>query len=144
MADPKAPLSPAVLLENASVEVEDLDIGGAGVGIEIRGGAPRLVGNAVHDCSAEGILVGAGSAPWISHNSLQRNKTAGLAARPGSKPVLVGNVFEKNTVDLPPDVQGKRDFLIDIPKPRPAAAPAAHPHEEAPRLKTETPQVKKQ
>ncbi|MGO9258775.1 MAG: protein phosphatase 2C domain-containing protein [Bryobacteraceae bacterium] len=135
VADPKAPLSPAVLLENSQVEVADLDISGAGVGVEIRGGAPSLVGNAIHDCLAEGVLVSGEAAPWISHNSFQRNKGAGLVARPGSKPSLVGNVFEKNTVDLPPDVSNKRDFLIDAPK--------ARVREEVPRLRDEAPQGKK-
>jgi serine/threonine protein phosphatase PrpC len=142
VADPHAPLSPAVLLENSAVEVEDLDIGGAAVGIEIRGGAPRVVGNSVHDCSAEGILIGAGSTPWISHNALQRNKTAGLAALAGAKPILAENVFEKNILVLPADVSSKRDFLIDIPKPRPSGAAPTRPHDETPRLTT--PQVKKQ
>ena len=118
VADPHMPLSPAVLLENSNVEVEDLDISGAGVGIQIRGGAPQLVGNAVHDCLAEGVIVEGGAAPWISHNSFQRNKGAGLAARPGTRPSLIDNVFEKNAIDLPPDAPKERDFLIDVPKPR--------------------------
>jgi PPM family protein phosphatase len=135
LSDPHAPLSPAVLLENASVEIDDLDISGAGVGIEIQGGAPRVVANSVHDCAAEGILISGDATPWISHNSLQHNKGPGLAARTGSKPSLVNNVFEKNTVDLPPDVSNKRDFLIDIPKARPAAVPNARPREEIPQVK---------
>jgi hypothetical protein len=117
------------------VEVVDLDITGAGVGIEIRGGAPLLVGNAIHDGLAEGVLVSGGATPWISHNSIQRNKGAGLAVRPGSKPSMVENVFEKNTVDLPPDVSNKRDFVLDAPKPR--------PRDETPRLREEVPQGKK-
>ena len=134
VSDAHAPLSPAVLLENSPVEVFDLDISGAGVGIEIRGGAPQLVGNSVHDCLAEGILVTNQASPWLSHNSLSRNKTAGLAVRAGSRPSLVDNVFEKNILDLPPDVQSKRDFLIDVPHARTAAAPATRPREEVPRL----------
>jgi hypothetical protein len=135
LGDPHTPLSPAVLLENASVEIDDVDISGAGVGIQIQGGAPRVVGNSVHDCAAEGILISGDATPWISHNSLQHNKGAGLAARTGSKPSLVNNVFEKNTVDLPLDVSNKRDFLIDIPKARPAAVPNARPREEIPQVK---------
>jgi PPM family protein phosphatase len=142
VADPKAPLSPAVLLVNSQVEVVDLDITGAGVGIEIRGGAPLLVGNAIHDGLAEGVLVSGNATPWISHNSIQRNKGAGLAARPGSKPSLVENVFEKNTVDLPPDVSHKRDFLLDAPKAR-AREETPRPRDETPRLREETLQGKK-
>jgi PPM family protein phosphatase len=114
--DPQTPLSPAVLLDNSHVEVEDLDITGAAVGIQIRGGAPSLIGNAIHDGLAEGVIVEGNATPWISHNSIQRNKGAGLLARPGSKPSLVDNVFEKNTVDLPADAPKNRDFLIDVPK----------------------------
>jgi PPM family protein phosphatase len=136
VADPKMPLSPAVSLENAHVEVVDLDISGAGTGILIRGGAPLLVGNAIHDCLAEGVLILSDAAPWISHNSIQRNKGAGLSARPGSKPSMAENVFEKNTVDLPPDVSDKRDFILDAPKPR--------PRQETPHLREEAPQGKKQ
>ncbi|HTX33818.1 MAG TPA: protein phosphatase 2C domain-containing protein [Bryobacteraceae bacterium] len=134
VGDPHQPLSPAVLLENAAVEVEDLDISGAGVGIEIRGGAPLVVGNSVRDCTAQGILITNNAAPWVSHNSVQRCKVAGLVVRPGSKPILVDNVFEKNVIELPPDVPVNRDFLIDIPKARPFA-PAARPREEIPQGK---------
>jgi PPM family protein phosphatase len=134
VGDAHLPLSPAVLLENAAVEVEDLVISGAGVGIEVRGGAPRLVGNSIYDCSAQGILVSGDANPWISHNSLQRNKVAGLAVKPGSKPILVDNVFEKNVVDLPPDVPVSRDFLIDVPRPRTAPLPT-RPHESVPEAK---------
>ena len=118
VADPKMPLSPAVLIENSKVDMEDMDISGAGIGVEIRGGAPKLVGNAIHDCLAEGVIVADGAAPWISHNSFQRNKGAGLAARQGTKALLVDNVFEKNAIDLPPDAPKDRDFLIDVPKSR--------------------------
>ena len=118
VADPQMPLSPAVLIENSKVEVEDLDIGGAGVGIQIRGGAPMLIGNAIHDGLAEGILVDGGATPWLSHNSIQRNKAAGIEARAGTKPLLVDNVFEKNAIDLPPDAPKERDFLIGVPQTR--------------------------
>ena len=129
ISDTHAPLAPAVLLENSGVELDDLDISGAAVGIEIHGGSPHLVGNSIHDCTAEGILIAGDASPWLSLNSLQRNKIAGLAARPGSKPILAGNVFEKNIVDVPPDVSVKREFLIDIPRNRPIAPPAQHPPE---------------
>ena len=142
VSDPRLPLSPAVLLENAPVEIDDLDISGAAIGIEIQGNSPSLVGNSIHDCSAEGIVVAGDATPWISHNALQHNKGAGLAARPGSHPILAGNVFEKNAVNLPPDVQDKRDFLIDVPKPR-LAPTSVHLRDEAPRPREEAPQGKK-
>ncbi len=143
VGDPHLPLSPAVLLDHSTATVQDLNISGAAVGVEIHGGAPLLVGNSVHDCSAEGILVSDDATPWISHNALQRNKGAGLAARPGSRPFLIDNVFEKNTLDLPPNAPPHKDFLIDVPRARPAAAPPARPREEIPHLREEPPQVKK-
>ena len=139
IGDPHSPLSPAVLLANASVEVEGLEISGAAVGIEIDGGNPRVVGNSVHDCSAAGILVKGDAAPWIAHNALQRNKGAGISARAGSRPLLVDNVFEKNPADLPPDVPEKRDFFIGGPTPRAPAAPVTHPRDETPHLRQELP-----
>ncbi len=43
---------------------------------------PRLVvGNSVRDCTAQGILITGNAAPWVSHNSVQRCKVAGLVAR---------------------------------------------------------------
>ena len=79
-----------------------MEVSAAGVGIEIRGAAsPVLVGNAVLDCAADGILISGPSAPWLSHNSLLRNGRAGVAAHDGANPAVVGNVFEKNGLDLP-------------------------------------------
>ena len=96
------PLAQGILLVDSEVEVNDVEIRGAGVGIEIRGAAsPVLVGNSVLDSSADGILISGPSMPWLSHNSLLRNGRAGVAAHDGANPALVGNVFEKNGLDLP-------------------------------------------
>jgi serine/threonine protein phosphatase PrpC len=103
-AEKDMPLSAGILLVNSPVDVEDVEISGAGVGIEIRGAAsPVLRANAIHDCIGEGILISGTASPRLSHNSLQRNAKAGVAAHDGARPVLVGNVFEKNPVDLGPD-----------------------------------------
>ncbi len=122
--DPQAPLPTGVLLINADVQLEDLEITGAGNGIEIRGGNPTLIGNAIHDCLANGILVTGASSPWIVHNSIQRNKVAGVAARAGARPSLVGNVLDKNTVELPPEISvdllREKNFLLDQPRRPPS------------------------
>jgi serine/threonine protein phosphatase PrpC len=103
-AEKDMPLATGILLVNSPVDIEDVEISGAGVGIEIRGSAsPVLRANAVHDCIGEGVLISGTAAPWLSHNSLQRNAKAGVAAHDGARPALVGNVFEKNPVDLGPD-----------------------------------------
>jgi serine/threonine protein phosphatase PrpC len=100
------PISTAILLRNSSVEVDDVEVDGAGVGVEIRGTAsPVLRANAIHDCSNEGVLILGASEPWISHNDIRRNKGAGLAARDGARPAMLGNVFEKNAFEVPEDMR---------------------------------------
>jgi hypothetical protein len=63
----------------------------------------------------------------VWHNSIQRNKGAALAARDGARPALAGNVFEKNAVELPPEISmqdvRQRNFFLDAASAsrRPAA-----------------------
>jgi hypothetical protein len=120
---PDAPLSIGILLADSAVTLEDDEVDGAKIGIEIRAGAnptaaanPSLVGNAVHDCIAEGLLITGTTTPWISHNTFQRNK-GGVRARDGAQPAFVGNVFEKTALQLLPttDMKGirERNFLLD-------------------------------
>ena len=127
--DEKAPLTAGIVLKDSDVEVDDVEVSGAGTGIEIRGGGNvSLIGNRVHDCLREGVMILGASTPWISHNSFQRNLVVGLAAREGARPSLVGNVFEKNTLELPPevsmDVVKSKNFLLDG-KPRVLVSPRA-------------------
>jgi len=134
LAGDQMPLVEGILLVNSEVEVDDVEIERVGIGIEVRGAAsPLLQASAIHDCSAEGILISGPSSPWIVHNSLQRNKGAGLAARDGARPSLWGNVFEKNRLELPPDVPlgPVRDHNFFVGQaPGPPARPQPH---EAPR-----------
>jgi serine/threonine protein phosphatase PrpC len=120
--DAQALLSTGILLDNSSVEIDQVDIEGVNVGIEIRGAAsPTLSGNAIHDCIAEGLLIAGPSAPLVSHNTFQRIKGPAIAARDGANPEIVGNTFEKSTLDLPPgippDVVREHNFLIDVKPP---------------------------
>ena len=130
--DESAPLAVAVELDNSAIELDNTEIEGAGLGIEIRGGAPSgassgvssIVGNAIHDCSGFGMIVDGPGAPWLSHNTFVRNKGSGLSARNGAKPALAGNVFEKNDIDLPGvsfDALREHNYLIDVKLPRPPA-----------------------
>jgi serine/threonine protein phosphatase PrpC len=103
LADEKLPLAIGMLLTNSDIEVEDCEIGGAGIGIEIRGtGTPILRANSVHDSTGSGILISGDSTPWLSHNDLVRNGRNAREPHPGilvsgaARPVLVGNVFAEN------------------------------------------------
>jgi hypothetical protein len=121
--DEKLPLTAGIVLKDSGVEVDDVEVSGAGAGIEIRGvGNVSLIGSAVHDCLREGVLIVGASTPWISHNWFQSNQ-GGLAAREGARPSLVGNVFEKNKLELPPeisvDVVRSKNLFLDV---KPGAA----------------------
>ena len=112
-------ISVGIQIENSSVEVDDVEVEGAGIGVEIKGAAsPVLRANSIHDCLNEGVLILGGSQAWISHNDIRRNKGAGLAARDGARPSLLGNVFEKNAVDVPDELKPAlkdQNLLLDIP-----------------------------
>ena len=114
LADAQKPLAVGIQTVDSDVEVTDVEIQGAGIGIELRGGGTvALVANTVEDCLAEGVLIVGPSTPWISHNLIRHNKGAAIAAREGARPVLDANVFEKGVLELPPDLM-----------PAPAAAPS--------------------
>jgi hypothetical protein len=127
LADEQIPLSVGIRLVESEVEVEDMEVDRAGVGVEIHGGRVALVGNAVHDCGSEGILI-LGGTQWLSHNAIQRNKGAGVAARDGARPALIGNVIEKNSLELPAGTDmapiKERNFLLDA---APRVSPRARP-----------------
>jgi serine/threonine protein phosphatase PrpC len=125
IGDALLPLSAGIVLVNSGVEIDNVEVHGAGIGVEVRGGhGASLSASVVEDCLAEGILITGGAAPWISHNTFRRNKGAGLAARDGAKPLLRDNIFEKNAVDLPPDMMDPakaNNLFLDV---RPVARPA--------------------
>jgi len=123
--DEKLPLSAGIVVKDSDVELNDVEVAGTGVGIEIHGGhSVTLLGNAMHDCVREGLLIVGATTPWVSHNSFQRNAGASLAAREGAKPSLVGNVFDKPP-ELPAEISMElfktKNFLLE-PKPRVPAA----------------------
>jgi PPM family protein phosphatase len=120
VADRDAPLSTGILLRDSAVEIDDVEVKGAGVGIEIRGAAsPSVRASAIRDSLAEGILILGPSTPWLSHNLIQSNKGAGVAARDGARPSLLGNVVEHNALELPGTADTVKDlnYLLDAPKP---------------------------
>jgi hypothetical protein len=105
VGDAHAPLSAGVLLESSTVQLDDLEVEGAAIGVEMRDSpGATLRASDIQDCTAQGVLIVGAGAPWISHNAFRRNKAAGLAARGGARPALIGNVFEKNALELPPEM----------------------------------------
>src|SRR5262249_43163589 len=131
-------LNAAIRVNNSAVDIDGMEIAGVLNGVEISGtGSPVLSGNAIHDCTGTGIYIDAPATPWLIHNTLQRTRGAGVSARPGSKPALVGNLFEKSALDLPPDIPldtvKARNFLLDAkPAPRPSTPNPAVLHPPAP------------
>jgi serine/threonine protein phosphatase PrpC len=127
------PIATGILIDNARLEVDDVEVEGAGIGMEIRGGrSPVLRANSIHDCANEGVLILGPSEAWISHNDIRRNKTWGLAARDGARPALLGNVFEKNAVEVPPEMAAgvrEENLILDtgtaLRRPGPTAATPA-------------------
>jgi serine/threonine protein phosphatase PrpC len=129
LASKDLPIATGIQLDNAGVQVDDVEVDGAAIGVEIRGTAsPVLRANSIHDCANEGVLILGESKPWISHNDIRRNKGAGLAARDGARPALLDNVFEKNSVEVPEELRQElkdHNLLLDLPAPARKAAPAA-------------------
>jgi serine/threonine protein phosphatase PrpC len=123
LADPQARLPQGILLVDSSVEIDDTEIEGATIGIEVRG-ASRLVlrASTIRDSLAEGLLASGPSSLWLSHNSFLHNHGANLAARDGAQPSLAGNVFDKSNLQLPADLKmdsvREQNFLLDA---KPAA-----------------------
>jgi serine/threonine protein phosphatase PrpC len=133
LADPQMPLSVGILLRDSTVEIDDVEVKGAGVGIEIRGSArPTLRANAIRDCLAEGVLILGPAAPWLSHNLIQANKGAGVAARDGAKASLLANTFDRNVLD-PPATDAIKELNFFLTPPRAPARPSrsTHPPAEA-------------
>jgi hypothetical protein len=109
VSGPESTLSTGMFLNNSAAEVDDVDISGAGVGIEIRGNAnPMLRANNIHDCKSDAIVIVGPSKPWISHNSIQRNKGASIAAREGAAPTVADNLIEGNAGDRAPAAGKKK------------------------------------
>jgi PPM family protein phosphatase len=97
LADKEMALAAGVLLDNSSVEIDDLEIAGSQEGIRVLGGEPILRANSIHDTVAEGVVIDRGAVPWLSHNAI-----GSLRATLGTRPVLIGNVFpKKEALSLP-------------------------------------------
>ena len=110
-SDAEWPLSVGVRLRDASVELDDLEITGAGrAAVDISGtGEPVLRASDLHDNPGTGIAVRDAARPLLAHNIVRRNGQSG--GRPGvdvegdARPVLTGNVISENGAEavwMPP------------------------------------------
>ena len=123
-ADPQAPIPQGILLIDSNVEIDDIEIEGATIGVEVRGASRLLMrSSTIRNSLAEGLLASGPSSLWLSHNSFLHNHGASLAARDGAQPFLTGNVFDKSTLELPRDLKmdavREQNFLLDA---KPATA----------------------
>jgi serine/threonine protein phosphatase PrpC len=119
VADAQMPLSAGIVLTDSGVEIDDVEVSGAAVGVVIRsGGKPSLRGSLIRECTV-GVLATGPVEPWISHNAIARNKKSGLVAAEGAHPALTGNVFERNRIELPPNMDMKpvreHNFFVGMP-----------------------------
>src|ERR1019366_3701442 len=65
LADPQAPLPQGVLLIDSSVEIDDAEIEGATIGIEVRGASRLLLrASTIRDSLAEGLLASGPNSLW--------------------------------------------------------------------------------
>jgi PPM family protein phosphatase len=94
-------ISRGLLLIDANVKVEDLEISGAGIaGIEITGsGSATLMANFIHDNSGAGVLINGTGAARLAHNLIANNGREPGSSRPGveirgsAQPSFTGNVI---------------------------------------------------
>ena len=126
LADPHAPVPQGILVVNSSLEIDDIEVESATIGIEIRGSS-RLVlrSSTIRDSLAEGLLASGPASLWLSHDSFLHNRGANLAARDDAQVSLTGCVFDKSTLELPPglklDAVREQNFLLDSKPARPGA-----------------------
>lgn len=105
--DAQIPLSAGIVLAGSTVEIDDIEVAGAEVGVTMRGaGKPALRGSLIRDCGV-GLLLAGTVQPWISHNAIVKNRKAGVSATEGARPALSGNVFDRNKVELPAEMDMK-------------------------------------
>jgi len=102
LGDANMPLATGVLLDDSSLEVDDLEISGArDCGIRIAGSsAPVLRANFVHDNFGCGIWIGGGSVPRVVGNRISENGVAdlrsGVEIHLPAKPTIENNIIVGN------------------------------------------------
>jgi parallel beta-helix repeat protein len=81
----EAPLATGVLIENALIEVDDMEIAGAAdAGVRISGSRQaRLAANRIHSNAGAGVVIAAGSPARLIGNRISENGTVAGALHPG-------------------------------------------------------------
>ena len=89
------PRFPPRALQQCDAQLLDCDVSSStGDGVGIEGGAPRLVGCAVHDCERHGVaifgdMLGEGCAALLERCSVADNRLNGVLVRDGAAPTVV-------------------------------------------------------
>lgn len=139
VGDAATPLGTGVMLHNANVTLIDVEVTGAQrAAIEFGGGPATIIASHIHDNPGAGLIVRGGASPRLAHNVLQRNGTSPRApgaifVEPGSRPVLVGNLFGGLRPQMLAVITGgdvselqRENWFIEPPAtPPPASAPRA-------------------
>jgi len=102
--DTRAPLATGVWIEDSAIEIDDLEIIGAGdCGIRIAGAsAAMLHANWIHSNGGCGVLIGSGSSPRLIGNRISENGTTPASLRPGieihppATPAIENNIIVGN------------------------------------------------
>src|SRR5262249_59940641 len=63
-ADQEAPLAAGIVLDHSDMEIDGVEIRGARIGIEIRGGKPSVTGSTITESGSEGVLITNDAHPW--------------------------------------------------------------------------------
>jgi serine/threonine protein phosphatase PrpC len=104
IGDDRSPLATGVLIEDAGVEIEDLDISGAGdCGMRIAGASAAVLrANWIHANHGCGVSIGAGSSPRLWGNRISENGIAPDVPRQGieihgpASPAVENNIVTGN------------------------------------------------
>lgn len=102
-----SPLQYGVLVDDASVELDDLEIAGArAAAVEIAGRSTVSIRSSnIHDNAGAGVVVDGAASPEILHNVIAGNgRTAplrpGIELKPGARAVIGGNIIRGNGVSI--------------------------------------------
>ena len=100
IGDERAPLATGLLIEDAGIEIDDMEITGAGdCGIRIAGASAAVLrANWIHSNAGCGVSIGAGSSPRLIGNRISENGTARRRAASGNRDSSAGHAAIENNI----------------------------------------------